>query len=117
MAHLARIWWRGGYVCSCVKTVIEDMFEPRMRAERGWSPTRKLVIYQHCYNSGGVAASAGTHDRGGALDTEKLNDADTKIARECGTTSWQRGKPEDTYFDPHSHWIWIGCPDLSTGAD
>lgn len=87
-----------------------------MRAERGWSSSRQLKIFQGCY-SGAVEASGGTHDLGGALDTEKLDDAGTIIARECGTTSWQRGDPEDPYFDDHNHWIWIGCPDLSWAAE
>jgi hypothetical protein len=116
MAHQANVSWRGWRVCSCLITIIEDMFEPRMRAERGWASDRKVKIFQASYNAGGVSASAGTHDQGGALDTEKMSDTDTIIMRECGTTSWQRGSPEDSYFDDHNHLIAIGCPDLSSGA-
>jgi hypothetical protein len=115
MAHQANVAWRGRRVCSCIIKIVE-MFEARMRTEQGWASTRKLRIFQGCYNAGGVSASAGTHDEGGAIDSEKLNDAGTIIARECGTTSWQRGRPEDPYFDDHNHWIAIGCPDLSSGA-
>jgi len=114
MAH-TRVKWRGRTVCSCVKISVEQVIEPRLRAECGWAANRKLRIFQGCY-SNAVSKSGGTHGEGGALDTEKLNDAETRVARECGTTSWQRGTPQDTYFDDHNHWIFIGCPDLSPEA-
>ena len=110
----SKVTYRGWHMCSHMPPTIE-MFEDRMRAERGWSSSRKLQIFQGSYNSS-VSASADTHAAAGALDTEKLDDAGTLIARECGTTSWQRGSPEDSYFDDHNHWIWIGCDNVSTGA-
>lgn len=114
MAHQANVSWRGWRVCSCIVTVVEQMMEPRLKAAGKISGN--LPIYQACYNAGGVAASAGTHDEGGALDTAKFDDEGTIIMRECGTTAWQRGSPEDTYFDDHNHLIFIGCSDLSSGA-
>jgi len=107
-----KTYWRGGYVCGCVIQSVENIIEPRLEAAGYSTPTS---IFQFCY-SGSVSASAGTHDGGGALDHRKCSDAETRIWRECGTTSWQRGSPEDSAFDDHNHTIWIGCPHLSSGA-
>jgi hypothetical protein len=109
--------WRGWQVCGCVQSSIEDIIEPRLREAGILGSSEKISIFQGCYNAGGVAASAGTHDGGGALDHEKGNDAETIIWRECGVADWQRGSPEDTAFDDHNHGIWQGCPHVSSGAD
>jgi hypothetical protein len=93
---------------------IEDVIEPRLKAAGFHTP---VSIFQAAYNGGGVQASAGTHDGGGALDHAKGNDAETIIWRECGVADWQRGSPEDSAFDDHNHGIWQGCPHVSSGAD
>lgn len=108
--------WRGGYACGCMIQSIEDIIEPRLRDAGYLGKDEKVTVFQYCY-SGGVEASAGTHDGGGALDHEKGSDGETKIWRECGVADWQRGTPEDTYFDDHNHGIWQGCPHLSSGAE
>jgi hypothetical protein len=105
--------WRGGQVCECMVLSIEDVIEPRLKAAGFHTPVN---IFQFCYNAGGVSASAGTHDAGGALDHGKGNDAETIIWREGGVADWQRGSPQDTAFDDHNHGIWIGCPHVSSGA-
>jgi hypothetical protein len=111
-----KTWWRNGYACGCMIQSIEDIVEPRLRAAGYLGATQWVDVYQYAY-SGGVEASAGTHDGGGALDHRKGSDGETKIWRECGVSDWQRGSPEDTAFDDHNHGIWQGCPHLSSGAE
>lgn len=50
-----------------------------------------LTVVQGCYNAGGVAASAGTHDGGGVVDLVSW-DAKRKVktARELGAFAWFR---------------------------
>lgn len=80
-----------------------------------------LVITQGCYNAGGVAASAGTHDGGGALDIRAVN-LDTGERLEV--VSWLRHvgfaaslrSPTEGKWPWHIHCIAVGCPDLSRGA-
>lgn len=108
-----KTWWRGIYACGCMVSSIEDIIEPRLKAAGFGTP---VEIYQGAYNTS-VGASAGTHSGGGALDHDKGNDAETIIWRECGVADWQRGSPEDTYFDDHNHGIWQGCPHVSNDAD
>lgn len=80
-----------------------------------------LVITQGCYNAGGVAASAGTHDGGGAVDirARDLSDAQIKEAvlklRHVGFAAWHRTPAQGNWVE-HIHCIAIGCPDLSSGA-
>lgn len=80
-----------------------------------------LVITQGCYNAGGVAASAGTHDGGGALDIRAKTLSDAQIAeavlklRHVGFAAWHRTPAQGNWVE-HIHCIAIGCPDLSSGA-
>lgn len=46
---------------------------------------RRLVLAQGSYNSGGVAASAGTHDGGGAVDVSVAGLADADVLRTVRT--------------------------------
>lgn len=80
-----------------------------------------LVITQGSYNGGGVAASAGTHDGGGALDIRAttLDDGERLEA-----VSWLRKVgffaslrlPSEGKWPYHIHCVAVGCPDLSSGA-
>lgn len=80
-----------------------------------------LEITQGCYNAGGVAASAGTHDGGGAVDirAKTLSAAQIKeavnILRKVGFAAWHRTEAQGNWVE-HIHCIAVGCPDLSTGA-
>lgn len=80
-----------------------------------------LEITQGCYNNGAVAASAGTHDGGGAVDirAKALNAAQVgeavNILRKVGFAAWHR-LPSEGNWPEHIHCIAIGCPDLSRGA-
>lgn len=80
-----------------------------------------LEITQGCYNAGGVAASAGTHDGGGAMDirAKTLSDAQIKeavnVLRHVGFAAWHRLPSEGPWVE-HIHCVAVGCPDLSRGA-
>lgn len=78
-----------------------------------------MPLTQGSYNAGGVAASAGTHDGGGALDInidalgEKQRWQAVHALREVGFAAWYRTPPAFPY---HVHAIAIGDTDLSSGA-
>lgn len=80
-----------------------------------------LVITQGCYNKGGVAASAGTHDGGGAMDIRAKDLTASQILevvsdlRHVGFAASHR-LPSEGPWPEHVHCIAIGCPDLSRGA-
>jgi hypothetical protein len=80
-----------------------------------------LVITQGSYNGGGVTASAGTHDGGGALDIRARNHTAAQraevvnILRKVGFAAWFRPAIKDLW-PAHYHAIAKGCPDLSRGA-
>lgn len=74
-----------------------------------------LTVYQGSYNAGGVSASAGTHDGGGAVDLAPF-DADRKVLelRRHGFAAWYR--PKTSSWSPHIHAVLIGNRKLSPGA-
>lgn len=80
-----------------------------------------LYITQGGYNAGGVTASAGTHDGGGALDIRAigLTDAQRKEAvvalRAVGFAAWLRS-PDEGSWPWHIHCEALDCPDASAGA-
>lgn len=110
---MSPISWRGGRVCQCVKDSVEMVVEPRMRA--AGIIKNSIDIFQFCYNSGGVAASAGTHDGGGALDVAQFSWAAQKIWRQAGWAFWHR-RPIAGLWGAHGHGIVVGCPHASWGA-
>ncbi|WP_405056957.1 peptidoglycan-binding protein [Kribbella sp. NBC_01505] len=80
-----------------------------------------LVITQGGYNKGGVEASAGTHDGGGALDIRITNLTKAQIAeavrrlRQVGFAAWHRTPAQGNWVG-HIHCIAVGCKSLSAGA-
>lgn len=106
-------WYRGVRMCSC-QVATFPMLEARLRDAGLITTDLTGLIYQGGYNAGGVAASAGTHDGGGALDVRwsLCSDAAVRIFRRCGIAYW----PRPTMKPPHGHGIWIGCPHVSSGA-
>lgn len=80
-----------------------------------------LVITQGGYNKGGVAASAGTHDGGGALDIRATNLTAAqrveavRCLRTVGFAAWLR-LPTEGNWPYHIHCEAVGCPDASVGA-
>jgi hypothetical protein len=77
-----------------------------------------LPVYQGSYNAGGVAASGGTHDRGGVLDlgtpTGRDPDAITRQLRNAGFAAWYRTPAQG--FSYHIHCVDIGNQRLAFNA-
>ena len=76
-----------------------------------------LYVVQGSYNAGGVSASAGTHDGGGALDVSPTDHPDkvVKQLREVGFAAWHR-TPDQGPWNEHIHAIAIGDREMSSGA-
>jgi hypothetical protein len=80
-----------------------------------------IVVTQGSYNAGGVSASAGTHDGGGAVDISVSNLETTerwelvKALRTVGFAAWLR-TPSQGNWPYHIHAIAIGDTDLSISA-
>lgn len=80
-----------------------------------------IVVTQGSYNAGGVAASAGTHDGGGAVDISAANLTTTQrwqtvqALRKVGFAAWLRN-PNQGPWPYHIHAIAIGDTDLASGA-
>jgi peptidoglycan hydrolase-like protein with peptidoglycan-binding domain len=79
-----------------------------------------LSLTQGSYNPGGVDASAGTHDGGGAMDISVSGMSATtrtnvlKALRKVGFAAWYRTQAQG--FAYHIHAMAISDPDLSSGA-
>lgn len=101
MLRSARTWLEGHGGC------------PPGRAAPGY-------VLQGSYNHGGVSASAGTHDGGGAIDLDVRGlssgqrAALVRALREAGFAAWLRRRP--TFSVDHVHAIAVGDPDLPAGA-
>jgi hypothetical protein len=80
-----------------------------------------LVLSQGSYNPGGEAASAGTHDGGGAVDISVSALSSTQrwqavaALRTVGFAAWLR-TPSQGNWPYHIHAVAIGDTDLATGA-
>src|SRR5688500_2188138 len=80
-----------------------------------------IVLTQGSYNPGGVGASGGTHDGGGAVDISVIDLGTTerwetvKALRTVGFAAWLR-TPDQGDWPYHIHAIAIGDTDLSIAA-
>lgn len=75
-----------------------------------------LTVVQGSYNAGGVAASAGTHDGGGAVDLLAWDwENKVRALRAVGFAAWYRPTIPG-HWNAHIHAILIGNPALSQGA-
>lgn len=77
----------------------------------------RLHIAQGSYNAGGVGASAGTHDGGGAVDVTTSGDWDKAVValRQNGFAAWHR-TPAQGKWGHHIHGILIGNDRASASA-
>lgn len=79
----------------------------------------QFTVIQGSYNAGGVAASAGTHDGGGAVDVWGKGGsrvaAEVAALRRVGFAAWGR-TPAQGNWGYHIHAIAIRDPELSRGA-
>ncbi len=82
---------------------------------------RTLTLTQGSYNEGGVGASAGTHDGGGAADisvsgmTTSTRTTVVRVLREVGFAAWYRS-PAEGDWGPHIHVIALADTDQSGAA-
>jgi len=108
----ARIVWRGKQLNKRTVAMVEA-------AEKLYHS--KFAILQGSYNKGGVEASAGTHDGGGAIDIDVASKsaaqrvAVVKAMRQVGFAAWLR-TPAQGNWPYHVHGIAVGDKDLSRGA-
>lgn len=77
-----------------------------------------LHVIQGSYNAGGVTASAGTHDGGGAVDVSVTDNPErvVKALRDVGFAAWHR-LPSQGPWSEHIHAVAIGDDELSAGAE
>lgn len=77
-----------------------------------------FTIYQGSYNGGGVSASAGTHDGGGAVDikTGVTPDRLVRALRTVGFAAWHR-LPSEGPWGEHIHAVLNGNAKLSPSAE
>lgn len=107
----SRISYRGVTINTRTKAML-------LEAERLTGTTVSLT--QGSYNPGGVDASAGTHDGGGAMDISVSGMSSTtrtnfiKALRQVGFAAWYRTPAQG--FAYHVHAEAISDPDLSSGA-
>lgn len=111
---MARTIWRGVTLDARTALMLAE-------ADRLVGPTVPVRPTQGCYNGGGVAASAGTHDGGGAVDISARDLTLGQIVkvvralRRVGFAAWYRS-PDEGPWGPHIHAIAVGCPDLAPVA-
>lgn len=78
-----------------------------------------LPVTQGSYNAGGVGASGGTHDGGGAVDLSVSGvsnpDAAVRALREVGFAAWHR-TPDQGDWAAHIHAVAISDTDMSPQA-
>lgn len=110
-----RVSWRGVTVNQRTKEMLEIT---ELRGLRDLTPLR---IVQGSYNPGGVGASGGTHDGGGALDvgilglTATQRDRIVRELRETSFAAWYR-PPIPGKWSAHIHAIAIGDKEMSSTA-
>lgn len=81
----------------------------------------RVVPAQGSYNKGGVAASGGTHDGGGAIDcsvrglSTSQRNALVRALKDAGFAAWYR-EPLPGVWGAHIHAIATGDKELAVGA-
>lgn len=76
----------------------------------------ELTVTQGCYNPGGVAASAGTHDGGGVVDLAPYDyQRKVRVMRDLGWAAWHRSPSEGPWAE-HIHCVMIDHGTLSASA-
>lgn len=115
----SRVQFGGVTLNNRTKIMLENANQIALKLGIFAPPTKGFTLTQGSYNKGGVAASAGTHDGGGAVDIniggmtdDQINNA-VKALRMAGFAAWRRGPPT---FPPHIHAIAIGDTEASPMA-
>lgn len=111
--RLGRPLWRGRRDLDALTIAVLE------RAEE--IAERRFTITQGSYNGGGVAASAGTHDAGGAVDLSVRGLSSAQVERtvlalrRAGGAAWHR-LPSQGPWPEHIHMIVVDHPLLSPAA-
>ena len=102
----ARVPFRGGWTCECVVQSLPLVERDMIR--RGI--IRECIdIFQLGWNPNGVAASAGTHDKGGPIDVAQFSDAALQVWWDWGWWMQHRTVAQGFSGD-HGHGGPMGCP-------
>lgn len=102
---MAYLIYRGKRMCQCMIDAIKAV-------EKEIGTT--ITITQGGYNAGGVAASAGTHDKGGVWDQPTLSRSATAKCRAIGVWPNTRTRAQG-FSSNHSHTLVFGCPHMAPG--
>lgn len=105
------ITFRGRKTCRCVAVALPWL---EYRLLQAGLIKYNIDIYQLGY-SNAVAASAGTHAKGGCVDIGQFSDAQLAIERAMGWT-FQRRTVAQGFSGNHGHGWPNGCPHLSPDA-
>lgn len=98
------VWFRGRRACPCLAEWLPVL---EKEAIRQGIIKRNLDIAQLI---GGVAASGGTHTRGGAFDVWQTSAKFVRLCRDMGAdASWHRLASQGPW-SPHTHGVLRGCP-------
>lgn len=109
----------GAHTTFSGRTVNQRTYDMLVEAEAMLG--HSIVLSQGSYNAGGVGASAGTHDGGGAVDVSvsDLTNAQrletVEAMRTVGFAAWLR-TPDQGPWPYHIHAIAVGDTDLSISA-
>ena len=104
-----RVTWRGKTLNRRTVAMLEEV--ERLLGH-------ELYLFQGSYNSGGVSASAGTHDGGGAVDVWCYSlppERVVHVMRQVGFAAWYR-TPIPGLWGAHVHAIAVGDREMSSGA-
>lgn len=105
--RLVRPSWRGRTNVDALTIAVIEAAEKKAG--------HQFVVTQGSYQSG-VAASAGTHDRGGAVDLRWCgHDSCVRALREAGAWAWHR-TPAQGPWGHHIHFVVKGHPNLAPSA-
>lgn len=115
VAANTRVTYQGRTVNERTRQILEAA-NTLLRSKRYGSETSDIYLVQGSYNGGGVAASAGTHDGGGAGDVTAHNYKNRiKVLRLLGCAAWYRPTIKNLW-SAHIHFIVIGDNTASWGA-
>ena len=109
MSATSKVYYKGRYVDEITKEILETLATLLDYGD-------DLTLVQGGFNRGGVSASAGTHDGGGAFDlTYNQSIEKVKWLRLLGTASWRRFRSQGFSGD-HVHGIVCYDDAASSGA-
>ena len=115
VAANTRVTYQGRRVNERTRQILEAA-NTLVRSKRYGSEKSDISLVQGSYNGGGVAASAGTHDGGGAGDITAYNYKNRiKVLRLLGCAAWYRATVRNLW-SAHIHFIVIGDNTVSRGG-